>query len=163
MPATPSKSAAAPLVDSAATLSTFVALMTAFGGTQQLLKTRMQDDAEQGLGPLHMRALCLCQRNPGGSQQQLVQSLLRDKGQIARLIRELEERGLLVRTPDERDRRVWCLTVTPEGEEKCAWFSALEARVAHDLLGTLSATDTTRLNKVLQTVQAQLDQLGRDV
>lgn len=158
----PSKSSAAPLAGPAAALSSFVALMTAFGGAQQLLKTRMQADAEQGLGPLHLRALCLCQRNPGGSQQQLVQSLTRDKGQIARLIRELEERGLLVRTPDERDRRVWCLTVTPEGEAKCAWFSALEARVAQDLLGTLSQDDSALLGQVLATVQGQLDRLNTD-
>jgi DNA-binding MarR family transcriptional regulator len=68
-----------------------------------------------------------------------------------------------VRTPDARDGRVWLLTVTPEGEKKCAWFSALEASVAHDLLGSLSAADTARLNKVLQTLQAQLDRLGGDV
>jgi DNA-binding MarR family transcriptional regulator len=86
--------------------------------------------------------------------------MLRDKGQIARLIRELEERGLLVRTPDERDRRVWCLTVTPEGEEKCDWFSALEARVAQDLLGALSKSDSVLLDEVLQSVQAQLDRLN---
>ena len=158
----PSKPSSPAQTDPAATVSTFIAFMTAFGGAQQLLKTRMQNDAEQGLGPLHLRALCLCQRNPGGSQQQLVQSLLRDKGQIARLIRELEERGLLVRTPDERDRRVWCLTVTPQGEEKCAWFSALEARVAQDLLGTLSPDDSALLGQVLATVQGQLDRLNTD-
>jgi DNA-binding MarR family transcriptional regulator len=144
-------------------VATFVAFMTAFGSAQQLLKTRMQDDAEQGLGPLHLRALCLCQRNPGGSQQQLVQSLGRDKGQIARLIRELEERQLLTRTPDERDRRVWCLSVTAEGEEKCRWFSALEASLAHDLFGTLAAADRQQLDAVLQAVQTQIDALNTDV
>jgi DNA-binding MarR family transcriptional regulator len=144
-------------------VATFVAFMTAFGSAQQLLKTRMQDDAEQGLGPLHLRALCLCQRNPGGSQQQLVQSLGRDKGQIARLIRELEERQLLTRTPDERDRRVWCLSVTAEGEAKCSWFSALEASLAHDLFGQLSAADSLQLNTVLRAVQMQIDALGTDV
>jgi DNA-binding MarR family transcriptional regulator len=156
----PSNSSRPTQTASEAASSTFIAFMTAFGGAQQLLKNRMQDDAERGLGPLHLRALCLCQRNPGGSQQQLVQSMLRDKGQIARLIRELEERGLLVRTPDERDRRVWCLTVTPEGEEKCDWFSALEARVAQDLLGALSKSDSVLLDEVLQSVQAQLDRLN---
>lgn len=58
----------------------------------------------------------------------------RDKGQIPRLIRELEERHFLVRTPDERDRRVWRLAVTREGEEKYQWFSAIEAQLATDML-----------------------------
>jgi DNA-binding MarR family transcriptional regulator len=156
----PAKSSAPSKATTAANVSTFIAFMTAFGEAQQLLKTRMQHDAEQGLGPLHMRALCLCQLSPGAPQQQLVQSLGRDKGQIARLIRDLEERGLLVRTPDAQDKRVWRLSVTPEGDEKCAWFSGLEAGVAQDLLGSLSTSDSALLRQVLQTVQAQLDRLS---
>lgn len=136
---------------------TFVAFMTAFGGAQQVLKTRMQGHAEPGLGPLHLRALYLCQRNPGAPQQQLVQALGRDKGQIARLIRDLEDHQLLVRTPDERDRRVWRLTVTPEGEQKCGWFADMEAALARDLLGALTPRETAQLNAVLQTVQARID------
>ena len=61
--------------NSEAAVHTFVAFMTAFGGAQQVLKTRMQGHAEPGLGPLHLRALYLCQRNPGAPQQQLVQAL----------------------------------------------------------------------------------------
>lgn len=99
--------------------------MTLFRSAQQTLKTRMQEEAEQGLGPLHLRALCLCLRNPEGTQQQLVQELGKDKGQVARLIRELEGHKLLARTPDERDGRVWRLTVTAEGKEKCQLFSAI--------------------------------------
>lgn len=105
------------------TVATFVAFMTASGQAQQILKARMlAADIEQGLGPLHLHALCLCQRSPGATQQQLVQSMGRDKGQMARLIRELEDRQLLVRTPDERDRRVWRLSLTPEGNRKVPGF-----------------------------------------
>jgi DNA-binding MarR family transcriptional regulator len=148
--------------DSASPLSTFVAFMTLFGSTQQVLKNRMQDEAEQGLGPLHLRALCLCQRNPGGSQQQLVQSMGRDKGQIARLIRELEERQYLVRTPDARDRRVWRLAVTPSGEEKCQWFSTIEAQLATDLFGELGATECAQLEQLLNGLRARISVVAED-
>lgn len=142
--------------DSASALSTFVAFMTLFGSAQQVLKTRMQDQAEQGLGPLHLRALCLCLRNPGGTQQQVVQSMGRDKGQVARLIRELEERHFLVRTPDERDRRVWRLTVTPEGEDKCQWFSAIEAQLATDMFGGLGASAREQLEQLLNELRERI-------
>jgi DNA-binding MarR family transcriptional regulator len=122
----------------------------------------MQDEAEQGLGPLHLRALCLCQRNPGGSQQQLVQSMGRDKGQIARLIRELEERQYLVRTPDARDRRVWRLAVTPSGEEKCQWFSTIEAQLATDLFGALGATECAQLEQLLNGLRARISVVAED-
>ena len=145
-----------PEADHASALSTFVAFMTLFGSAQQVLKTRMQDQAEQGLGPLHLRALCLCLRNPGGTQQQVVQAMGRDKGQIARLIRELEERHFLVRTPDERDRRVWRLAVTPEGEEKCRWFSAIEAQLASDMFGGLGAKESEQFELLLNELRERI-------
>jgi DNA-binding MarR family transcriptional regulator len=138
----------------------FVALMTIFGRAQQLLKTRMQDQDLTGLGPLHMHTLRLCQQQPGAQQQVLVQALGRDKGQMARLVRDLEDRGLLTRTTDEADRRVWRLNLTPEGDARCAWFVALEAQVAQDLMGHLSPADSTQLNRTLQTVQARLDEIS---
>ena len=141
----------------AAHLATFVAFMTLFGTAQQVLKSRMQAQAEQGLGPLHLRALCLCLRNPGASQQQLVQFMGRDKGQIARLIRELEERHYLVRTPGERDRRVWRLTVTPEGDEKCQWFSAIEAKLASDLLGGIQPQENAQLAQLLTELRTRIN------
>ncbi len=144
--------------ESSLTVATFVAFMTASGQAQQILKARMlAADVEQGLGPLHLHALCLCQRSPGATQQQLVQSMGRDKGQMARLIRELEDRQLLVRTPDERDRRVWRLSLTPEGEQKSAWFLALEATLAEDLFGALGEEEAASLYAVLQAVQTRMN------
>ena len=148
--------------DSASALSTFVAFMTLFGSAQQVLKNRMQDQAEQGLGPLHLRALCLCLRNPGATQQQVVQSIGRDKGQVARLIRELEERHFLVRTPDERDRRVWRLAVTAEGEQKCQWFSAIEAQLATDMLGGLGAQEREQLEHLLNELRERINVVAEE-
>jgi DNA-binding MarR family transcriptional regulator len=145
-----------------AAVTGFVVLMTISGQAQQLLKARMQDASLAGLGPLHMHALCLCQQQPGAPQQALVQALGRDKGQMARLIRDLEDHGLLTRSTDERDRRVWRLYLTPEGETRSAWFSTLEAQVAQDLMGHLSPEDSTQLNRILHSVKAQLDGLGSE-
>lgn len=154
-------SSSSPVDDPA--VSGFVALMTISGQAQQLLKARMQDTTPAGLGPLHMHALCLCQQQPGAPQQALVQALGRDKGQMARLIRDLEDHGLLTRSTDERDRRVWRLYLTPEGATRGAWFSALEAQVAQDLMGHLSADDSEVVVRVLQSVQAKLDELNNSL
>jgi DNA-binding MarR family transcriptional regulator len=159
MPTTPTYTPPTPApAETSLTVATFVAFMTASGHAQQILKARMlAADVEQGLGPLHLHALCLCQRSPGATQQQLVQSMGRDKGQMARLIRELEDRQLLVRTPDERDRRVWRLSLTPEGAQKSAWFLALEATLAEDLFGALGEAEAASLYAVLQTVQTRMN------
>ncbi|MGK5079983.1 MarR family winged helix-turn-helix transcriptional regulator [Janthinobacterium sp. HLX7-2] len=140
----------------------FVAFMTVFGSAQQVLKDWMQADAQQaqGLGPLHLHALCLCWRNPGGAQRQLVQAMGRDKGQIARMTRELEELGWLLRTPDAQDKRAWRLSVTAAGVKKCLWFEALETRLAGELFAGMAAPDHQRLAQMLVTLQAKLEALA---
>jgi DNA-binding MarR family transcriptional regulator len=136
----------------------FVSFMTLFGSAQQVLKNRMQAQAEQGLGPLHLRALCLCQAD-GASQQQLVQAMGRDKGQIARLVRELEERQLLVRSVDAQDRRIWRLTLTAEGQKKCQWFSAIEAQLATDMLSALEPAERAGFDAALVKLRERIAQL----
>ncbi len=142
--------------ETASALATFQAFMTLFGSVRQQLKTRMQDDGGHALGPVHLRALSLCQRHPGWTQQQLGQAMGRDKGQITRLIRELEEQGHLARSPDEQDRRVWRLNVTPAGEKECAWFLAIEAELAGDLFGGLAAKEREQLVQLLGGVQERI-------
>ncbi len=142
--------------ESTSALATFQAFMTLFGSIRQVMKTRMQDDGEHALGPVHLRALSLCQRHPGWTQQQLGQAMGRDKGQMARLIRELEEQDYLARTPDEQDRRVWRLNVTPAGEKECAWFLSIEASLATDLFGKLSAKEREQLVQLLGRVRERI-------
>lgn len=136
-------------------LATFQAFMTLFGSVRQVLKTRLQD-SEHALGPLHLRALSLCQHNPGWTQQQLGLAMGRDKGQVARLIRDLEAQAWLSRTPDAQDGRVWRLGVTAAGAKECARFLAVEAEVATELLGGLSTQEREQLQRVLETLHTRL-------
>ena len=140
------------------TLPTFQAFMTLFGSVRQVMKTRLQD-SEHALGPVHLRALSLCQANPGWTQQQLGQAMGRDKGQVARLIRDLEAQDWLARTPDAQDGRVWRLGVTTAGAKECARFLAVEAEVAADLLGALPVQEREQLQRVLESLHARLEKL----
>lgn len=148
--------------ETASALATFQAFMTLFGSVGQVMKARMGKDIGHALGPVHLRALCLCQRNPGWTQQQLGQAMGRDKGQIARLIRELEEDAWLTRTPDEQDRRVWRLNVTPAGARECEWFLAIEAHLATDLFGGLQAKEREQLEQMLNRLREQIGGVSDD-
>ncbi len=142
--------------ETASALATFQVFMTLFGSVRQVMKTRMGDDTRHTLGPVHLRALSLCQRHPGWTQQQLGQAMGRDKGQMTRLIRELEEQGLLSRSPDEQDRRVWRLNVTPAGEKECDWFLAIEAQLAAEMFGGLAAKEREQLVQLLDGVRERI-------
>lgn len=73
----------------------------------------------------------------------------KDKGQMARATGGLEKQGLLARKPDAQDRRVWRLSVTPEGAQKCAWFLAIEAELAQELFGKFGPAEQGQLESIL--------------
>lgn len=54
-------------------------------------------------------------RHPGTTQSGLAQHMDRDKAQLARLIKGLRDRELLVGESDPRDGRILRLTLTPAG------------------------------------------------
>jgi DNA-binding MarR family transcriptional regulator len=133
----------APADDTART--TFVSLMTVFGTAQQLVKDRMRTEQVDGLGPLHLRLLCLCVEQPGGTQQQLANLIGRDKGQVAHLIHALEARGLMARTPDAQDGRLLRMSVTDAGADEAQRFMAIETELAQHLFGELAADEVEQL------------------
>ena len=69
----------------------------------------------------------------------LAEALMADKGQISRTVRELEELGLISRTPDPADGRSSLLSPTPEGLERLAAARAPQetraARHARSVVG----------------------------
>ena len=110
-----------------------------------LFRSRMREDMESmepGLTPNEVRVLMYVGRHPGRTQRDLVDHSHMDKAQLARMLAQLQEQGWLDREPDARDRRVRCLSLSPQGQ---ALFDrlrqsrqALAARLLKD--GTCRAT-----------------------
>lgn len=138
----------------------FVEFMTLFGSAQQSLKDLMGREPELaggGIGPMHFRALCICVENPGAAQQHLAKAMGRDKGQIARIARDLEERGLLAREPDGDDKRAFRLTATNAGVERSVWFKSLEERVARKMFSGLASSNMDGLAQALALMRCGLE------
>jgi DNA-binding MarR family transcriptional regulator len=82
----------------------------------------------------------------------LSERMLLDKGQVSRMVRELEELGLVERSTDPADGRSFLLQLTPLGEERLA-----VARLPQEgrLLRTLedwSLTDIGSLTRLLHAL-----------
>ena len=88
-----------------------------------------------GLRPGEFSVLWLLGRHPGVRQGLLAERLRIKRAHMAKLVRGLEERGLVSRSKPERDRRAQELRLTPEGRR---FVDAHEARV----LGYLSPAET---------------------
>ncbi|MEO7940768.1 MAG: MarR family transcriptional regulator [Burkholderiaceae bacterium] len=76
---------------------------------------REQSDGADALTRMDGKVLSFFARNAGATQKDLATHSGRDKGQLARLIAGLRERGLLEGHPDADDGRNICLHLTDQG------------------------------------------------
>jgi len=112
---------------------------------------------ELGLAPFQARLLAIVVRRPGCSQQELAGWTGRDKAQIARTIKELEVRRLLLRSAHESDWRSHNLTVTSEGERACAIIAAERTGLGADVTQDLTPAERGVMVVALQKMKDRLD------
>ena len=137
-------------------LDLWAALTSASGS----LRTRLADvlDVELGLLPEEADLLVLLSEAP---EQRLrmadVSASLRlSKSGVTRLVDRLAERGLVVRAPCPKDRRVVYAGLTDQGRKSAAAAApALAAGVAQQLAGRLSPRELDHLTASLRRLAAE--------
>lgn len=113
--------------------------------------------ANIGLRPFDLKVrsysvLALACSDLGPSQRELADFLLLDPSQIVALVDQLQDRNLVVREPDPRDRRSKIITATAAGRKLQAQ-AAEGVRVAQGRsLAVLSETEQDLLRSLLQRV-----------
>lgn len=111
----------------------------------------------QELTHMDSKVLGFFARHPGGTQSDLAAHSGRDKGQLARLIGGLKERGLLQAQADETDRRTVRLSLTPQGRAAQQALQRQGRRVANAAVAGLSAEERAQLAALLRRVRANLE------
>jgi DNA-binding MarR family transcriptional regulator len=124
------------------------------------LKARvMRGSPEAGgrrVAPTEARILHHVARHPGSTQGDLVERTGRDKGQINRLIQQVEDAGLLVRVPDETDRRKLRLELTAEGREVVKGIAAERRKLSAKLVADFTPEEREQLAALLARLQKNL-------
>jgi DNA-binding MarR family transcriptional regulator len=117
------------------------------------LKTQARFFEESGqdhFKPGEFTVLWVIARNPGIRQSVLGQQLMIKRAHMTKLVRSLEDRGLVTRRVPEDDRRAVELTVSPEAETRLgnseAWFFDFESRIGEPL----SDVEVQQLNALLR-------------
>ena len=117
--------------------------------------------AEYGLRSPDLLVLALVDGVPGISQDAVVDRTGIDRTTVSQLLRELENRGYVVRAPDPLDRRRARSTATEVGSRVAA---AAEADAAtRRVLGRISARERRRLDQLLGRAlgaDAEVDAFG---
>lgn len=89
--------------------------------TTAVKKVTLADSAALGLTPVQAQTLLFVRHTKSfmASMRRLAESLGTTQATAAGVVRALEERGLVARAPDERDRRVTLLRLTSSGARLC--------------------------------------------
>lgn len=118
---------------------------------------RVARDAGHDLSHMDGKVLGFFARHPGATQKDLALHSGRDKGQLARLIAGLKERGLLDAAPDEADRRNIRLQLTAEGRAMQKALRVQARRVAEQAVAGLDASERRQLLALLDKVRVRLE------
>jgi DNA-binding MarR family transcriptional regulator len=117
---------------------------------------RQQRDSGHELTHMDSKVLRYFDRHPGATQKELAHDSGRDKGQIARLIGALRERGLLEATPDDTDRRIVRLQLTAQGRAVHQALQRRARRVNELAVVHLSEAERRELTLLLRKIHAGL-------
>lgn len=120
------------------------------------LLQRLREDGGDIPG-MALKVLGFFARQPGSTQMQLVQHSGRDKGQVARLVKDLTERGLLHAGDASAGPRRG-LVLTERGKLMHRRLQRQRAQLANQLVCVLSPQEQAQLRRLLEKLKAPLVQ-----
>jgi DNA-binding MarR family transcriptional regulator len=118
--------------------------------------------SEAGLNPPLFRVLNLVDAAEGRSQQAIGAAIEVPAPRMVALVDELEERGLVERRPDPKDRRVRALYLTRKGRAALARGREIARRHEEELTRGMAVADRERLVGLLQKIVDE-QAIGRGV
>ncbi|MBC7602991.1 MAG: MarR family transcriptional regulator [Ramlibacter sp.] len=113
------------------------------------------------LTPAQFGVLTVLKSHPGLGQSSLARALGFDKVTVLRVLRGLEGRGLVARTPAADNKRNVSVTLTPAGFDVLAQAQKPAERAYKRLLAPLSRTQQAELVELLQLLTGELEDDAR--
>ena len=117
---------------------------------------RVLRDGPHDITHMESKVLGYFGRHPGATQSDLAQHSGRDKAQLARLIKGLRDRGLLVAEADEADRRNLQLTLSADGRAVQSALHRQALRLGTRAVAGLNAQEREALLALLLRVKSNL-------
>ncbi len=113
------------------------------------------------IAPMEGKVLGFFSRHPGSTQSDLVAHTGKDKGQIARLIAGLKDKGLLEAKTDAQDGRITRLHLSETAQAMHVDIQRQRQKLSALAVVGMSALQKRQLRELLQLMQTNLQQLPK--
>jgi DNA-binding MarR family transcriptional regulator len=121
----------------------------AYARSNALLNAAFEEHGD-GLRKYHYRLLAAVEEFGPASQAELGRGASLDRSDVVAVLDELQQRGLVERATDPRDRRRNIVSITAAGSRQLRAFDDVIAAVQVELLEPLSPTGRKQFTKLLR-------------
>lgn len=116
----------------------------------QLLARTFQERLEPfGLTPFHWVVLCCLWQEDGLATSTLGERLQQVGGTLTGVLDRMEERGLVRRERDSRDRRIWRIWLTEAGKQLEKELPPIALEIREKAMAGISKTEQELLSKLI--------------
>jgi DNA-binding MarR family transcriptional regulator len=131
----------------------WVALVRAHNAVERALSKALRP---LELKPAHLDILLNVFRFSGLSQQELARKLLVGRSNVTMLLPQLERRGLITRTADKSDKRVWRLDLTEPGLALTRQAIDIHVALIEKVMGASSEAECDVVGETMRKVAEML-------
>lgn len=144
-----------PGTDAAAPDSSFLRTLIGYNTRRATLRifevfhARMRD---YGLNPVEFSVLSLIGHNPGVTAGQICAELSMPAPKLAKILSAMDQRGLIRRQAQEKDKRAFHLSLTPAGKKLQAQVEPVAERLEVEASQSLTDKQRELVNTLLQRI-----------
>lgn len=123
----------------------------------QMLSRKFQDRLEPyGLTPFHWVVLCCLWQEDGLATSSIGEKLQQVGGTLTGVLDRMEERGLIRRERDSRDRRIWRIWLTEAGKELKHVLPPIAVEIREEAMQGIPPAERERFSELVDIAIANL-------